>query len=493
MPSLSSLPFELVEEISCFFKRTESVRVLTVNKVLYEAFVRRIWRHITPSEDAVWKAPPSVWVLNGPLVRTISIPSDLRVGTKMPSLPNLLDLSVRLDKVSSRIFEHDMPLLQTVSISFTDSIKRADLLKVAAWVSDTEKRGQDVDIEYGLEAKGRGSLSWFNVILDVITKPDLHSLNVDLTNGVFDIDQISKFAPVLVEIKLPEMTMGSKPSSLNTILSQSGAVFSRLRYLDLRLRGKREVRPFGNDMDEVNHTVDDSDMDEDNGTGDDGRDGDNDMHGDDGHVPSLPASCFPALKSLSIHILECRSSVPRSCMNYPFFSKPLSTVTELDLVSCDYDAWTSAAKCVPQLKDLAFTCSRLTLSTQFLAHNLPQLERLEIGEYCYISIRYDESDSSRVGQLANLRKFVLNKEGSGSLSPTSDDLKFILRQLPNLYTLDIASFDHDNRVFDMLQGETNESVRHLYASVFDQFYDWDYSELLALFPNLSRFQCWGLS
>ncbi|KAI8871873.1 hypothetical protein GQ42DRAFT_154095 [Ramicandelaber brevisporus] len=249
MTSLCSLPFELIEEISRFFKRSESVRVLRVNSVLHEAFARRIWRHITSSEGTVWNAPPSAWTHYGPL---------------------------------------------TASIRLSGLFKRADLLIMAAWISDVEKRAQDVAVEWKLVTGGE-TTSQMDVILDAITKPELHSFNIRLVQSIYEFEQKSKFAAMMVEIRLPHAAMGVKPSLLNEVLSWKGVVFSRLRRLNLHLLVYKVEHGNGNDLDEDEGWYDVSDE-------EDAAD-DNDMNGDDGNVPTFPASRFPALESLNIVML----------------------------------------------------------------------------------------------------------------------------------------------------------------------------------------------
>ncbi|KAI8866478.1 hypothetical protein GQ42DRAFT_165472 [Ramicandelaber brevisporus] len=437
------LPVELLEEISQFLTRPESVPALTVDKTLHNVFARRIWRNIN-HESHIWKATSSAWRAYGHLVRTFSVTSWYDFEC-IPDLPLIVGLKIYLKAENSSIFEYKMPTLRELTVVSIlkpfGPVPEKSVQNVLTWIKEAEKSGQEVSVEWDLEVDTADKLEWIEDVLVETVYLERHSIKFDFVGNCVDLQRMAKFESRIVEIKMPELFTDNVLPVLNGLLKLDGVVFSQLRRLNI------ELPVF-------------------------------DGHDENQFIPQVDASWFPALISLELTF----SAATSEFLVHPVFIGTLASLTTLQLGCCDYDGWDLVVKWVPNVRYLGFSFSELMLESSVLAQYTPLLEEIMIEDGCEIMFSATRDSSA---QLLNLRVLDIGMEEGTDYDMDSDVFEFIVLNAPNLQTVKFTLFQSSHFCVYSLEGETNDSVHHLSVSFeLSALEEVDIDNLVSSFPGL---------
>ncbi|KAI8865923.1 hypothetical protein GQ42DRAFT_165816 [Ramicandelaber brevisporus] len=450
------LPIELLEEISQLFTRPESVQVLTVNSVLHEVFARRIWRNIGCHDRLIWEAPFSAWRRYGHLVRRLYIKSSCALNT-IADLPGIVHLEVELSSASCRIFEQKLPQLNRLEISHTASYSPADgegTRRAIDWVFAAEKRGQEVDVTWCLNAYSDEQWDWIDELVVLLKKSEYHSFILATPDYTlpftFPLKHVRKLASMLSSLSFKYLSGDSATGYAMGILADNEIVFKKLRRVRFTLpsRELQDAMP----------------------------------------LPSLLSSRFPVLK----HIELSWSGNPISDLVHPFFHGSLMSVSSMRLYGCNDGSWNSIIGSVPNVRKLSLDACKLKFDVQVVAKQIPLLQKLSIYDGSGIDFTHEgkcreSAGATSAGQFLKLDVMEIWVHAYKGMVELEKLYEIMVNHAPSLRTVKIVGDTLTVPLSDKTNGAVNPPVKQLYFRV-KSVAENDFEFILGLFPKLGIFE-----
>ncbi|KAI8865436.1 hypothetical protein GQ42DRAFT_166066, partial [Ramicandelaber brevisporus] len=436
-----ALPYDLIEEISTYFSRRETVLLLTVNNQFHSVLARAIWRKICLDDSLINHIPASAWQTYGHLVRFATVELyESHEHLDAIRMPNVVDLTLYLMNRGYNIFDGvglnnlqrlylNLPSYGWTSFADINGVELARRL---------ERSGHPITVYWDIHVETQKQVAALNGILAPIADTSSHSFKITARSmHSVHLQHLSKLAEMLTELDL------SGPLFvLNDLPGDPVDFFPRLVKLNLRYVEFNEDDPVG-----LNVLIPDR---------------------------------FPVLQHLTIDSL---SSFDLGWLEI-LFSRDWPSITELTFPSCNSSLEVATiASHVPNLRRLIVNGYSSVLDINQATEHWSHLQYLEIDN----SVRFEYSASSKPWpQLANLKSFVYKPiRELYQFFIRQHVLDFILHGAPNLESIELKQGYFSKNALRVGQGRVNPSVHTLDIEIgSDRFNVVAAKTFIEMFPNL---------